>query len=279
MARLVSSTFALSVALVAGCAGSAPEASPPTLLPTTLVEAQPSPFLPALTMDGGQRGALLAMELPSPPPFESACNEQAPQAFLLRESYMFHFDAPPDEAVARKRLHQVAIEYRARRYGTVPLLTDPSFNRRNAAENVVDLRFFGRGVRMNRRVAPALRCVEESIKVQCANDPYEPRVLDGLRTRNTFHNNEISNHTFGIAIDINPNENSCCGCVPPLSEWPRCKVPGTAYERARIPKCWIDTFERYGFYWLGHDVLEDTMHFEFLGDPAKILKEGPVKKP
>ena len=27
----------------------------------------------------------------------------------------------------------------------------------------------------------------------------------------------------------------------------------------------------YGFYWLGHDALEDTMHFEFLGDPEQIL--------
>jgi hypothetical protein len=34
----------------------------------------------------------------------------------------------------------------------------------------------------------------------------------------------------------------------------------------------VDTFERFGFYWLGNDVLEDTMHFEFLGDPDKIIK-------
>ena len=35
-----------------------------------------------------------------------------------------------------------------------------------------------------------------------------------------------------------------------------------------LPKCWIDAFEHYGFYWLGRDPdLRDTMHFEFLGDP------------
>lgn len=279
MPRFHSLPFALVALFLSGCGASPPEASHSTLLPTTVVAPAPPPFLPVLAMDEGQRAALLTMDLPTPPPFESACNEQAAQAFLIRESYMFHIDAPPDEAVARKRLHQAAIEYRARHYGTVPSLTDPSFNPKTAAENAMDVRFFGRGVRMHRRVVPALRCVEEAIQVRCANDPYEPRVLDGLRTRNTFHNNEISNHTFGIAIDINPNENSCCGCVPPLSEWPRCKVPGTAYERAKIPKCWIDTFERYGFYWLGHDVLEDTMHFEFLGDPAKILRNPAGKKP
>jgi hypothetical protein len=41
-----------------------------------------------------------------------------------------------------------------------------------------------------------------------------------------------------------------------------------------LPRCWIDTFERYGFHWLGHDKLEDTMHFEFLGDPGRIIRES-----
>ena len=39
-----------------------------------------------------------------------------------------------------------------------------------------------------------------------------------------------------------------------------------------MPKSWVDTFERFGFYWLGHDVLQDTMHFEFLGDPDKVTE-------
>ena len=41
-----------------------------------------------------------------------------------------------------------------------------------------------------------------------------------------------------------------------------------------MPACWVKAFERFGFYWLGRDELEDTMHFEFLGDPAKIKKGG-----
>jgi hypothetical protein len=42
-----------------------------------------------------------------------------------------------------------------------------------------------------------------------------------------------------------------------------------------MPRCWVSAFEKFGFYWLGHDELADTMHFEFLGDPRKILKAGP----
>jgi hypothetical protein len=37
-----------------------------------------------------------------------------------------------------------------------------------------------------------------------------------------------------------------------------------------MPACWVGVFERFGFYWLGHDALKDTMHFEFLGDPERI---------
>jgi hypothetical protein len=36
----------------------------------------------------------------------------------------------------------------------------------------------------------------------------------------------------------------------------------------------VQAFERFGFYWLGHDALQDTMHFEFLGDPDRILAGG-----
>ena len=43
-----------------------------------------------------------------------------------------------------------------------------------------------------------------------------------------------------------------------------------------MPKSWVAIFERFGFYWLGHDVLQDTMHFEFLGDPGKIAEPAPA---
>jgi hypothetical protein len=74
--------------------------------------------------------------------------------------------------------------------------------------------------------------------------------------------------------------NSCCGCVKPWNEAPACKRPAkTEYDRMAMPECWVHAFERYGFYWLGHDVLRDTMHFEFLGDPDKIRRNAPDVAP
>ena len=98
-----------------------------------------------------------------------------------------------------------------------------------------------------------------------------------MRSFNTFHTGEISNHVYGIAIDIDPDRNPCCGCIG-ASHFPRCKGgPQPAYPPMKLPQCWVDSFEKYGFYWLGNDPdLRDTMHFEFLGDPDKILKRPPT---
>ncbi len=203
----------------------------------------------------------------------SRCNEQTPQDFLIRGSYLVVPGTGREEAARRRAVHARAIEYRTRQYGYVEGFGQPAWNRLEPTHYVKAGRFFGVRVSMNVRVLDALACVEQAITAECAASPYAPRVLDGLRTRNTFHNDEVSNHLYGIAIDIDPDKNSCCGCVPPLSEWPRCKkVVSSPFERAAIPRCWVESFERFGFYWLGHDVLEDTMHFEFLGDPSKIRR-------
>jgi hypothetical protein len=133
----------------------------------------------------------------------------------------------------------------------------------------------GLPVQMHRKVVPALQCVEEEIKRSCADHPYKAQALAGIRFRNTYRGGEVTNHIYGIAIDVDPSLNSCCGCVKPWSSAPACQRPAkTEYDRMAMPECWVHAFERYGFYWLGHDVLRDTMHFEFLGDPEHILKDG-----
>ena len=76
---------------------------------------------------------------------------------------------------------------------------------------------------------------------------------------------------YGIALDIDPSINTCCGCVPPWTDHPMCAEEVTSiFERMQMPECWVRQFERFGWYWLGRDTLQDTMHFEFLGDPTQI---------
>jgi hypothetical protein len=199
----------------------------------------------------------------------SACNEQSPQDFLVRGNFL---KTPGG--------NDRAIQYRTDTYGFFPGFGRPAQGARPASASVVDVTFMGLPVKMHRKVAPALACVEEEIKRSCADHPYTAHALAGIRFKNTYRGGEVTNHAFGIAIDVDPSLNTCCGCVKPWNDAPRCRRPAkTEYDRMEMPECWVHAFERYGFYWLGHDVLQDTMHYEFLGDPDRILKASAATPP
>lgn len=141
-------------------------------------------------------------------------------------------------------------------------------------------KFFGLPVWLHERVHEPLRCVERRIRATCTDD-YKPKALSGWRPYNTFKAatiqglQEYSNHVFGIAIDVDPDLNPCCGCVGKWAKVDRCKVVANEGETPigdhEIPVCWIKAFRAYGFYWLGDDPdLRDTMHFEFLAKPGSV---------
>jgi D-alanyl-D-alanine carboxypeptidase len=200
-----------------------------------------------------------------------ACNDQAPLPFLVRENYVLHKAEGPADRLKRRALHQKAIRFRTVQYGYVDGFGDPEWNPKTPGDNAAKTRFMGLRVSVNRRIVPALACAEHEIRATCGGG-YHPVSLSGLRGNNTFYNGEVSNHRYGIAVDVDPEKNVCCGCVGPAANHPVCRRPSTLEERMAMPACWVKAFERFGFYWLGRDELEDTMHFEFLGDPAKIKK-------
>ncbi len=209
------------------------------------------------------------VEAPAAP--TSACNEQKPQDFLVRGNFLH---TPGG--------NQRAIQYRTDTYGWFKGFGKPGPDAKPPSTYAVSTTFMGLPVKMHQKVVPALACVEEEIKRSCADHPYTAHALAGIRFRNTYRGGEVTNHIYGIAIDIDPSINTCCGCVPPWNDAPRCHRPAKSeYDRMEMPECWVHAFERYGFYWLGHDVLQDTMHFEFLGDPDKILRisDSAASKP
>ena len=181
-----------------------------------------------------------------------------------------------DEIRDRRGVHQQAIRFRTERYGFFPGFGQASWNDRSPMQHARGLRLFDRPIRLNERVIPAARCAEREIARTCQDD-YQPGRLSGIRDRNTYHNGEVSNHVYGIAIDLDPRENTCCNCVKEWRLHPLCQnEPDSIFDRMIMPPCWVSGFEKYGFYWLGHDRLMDTMHFEFLGDPDHILvSDGP----
>jgi hypothetical protein len=244
-------TASLPAAAVASSSASAP-APAPASAPTPAPAPAPAP-------------ASAPSSEPSAP--TSACNEQSPQDFLVRSHFL-------KERTGNER----AIQYRTEQYGYFKGFGHPPPDAQPPSAQTVTTKFMGLPIRMHRKVVPALACVEAEIKQACVDHPYTPQALAGIRFRNTYRGGEVTNHAYGIAIDIDPSINTCCGCVPPWNDAPACKRAGKSeYDHMAMPECWVHAFERFGFYWLGHDVLKDTMHFEFLGDPDKIVRAPPAR--
>jgi hypothetical protein len=195
----------------------------------------------------------------------TTCHREVAQKFLMRKSYVRH-------RVLDARAHARAIKWRVQTYGSVPGVAEAKDGAEPVSAHVKSTTFMGLPIVLHEKVIPKLECVERRIKRECKKpkDRYVPRSIGGLRTVNTGHHGEVSNHLFGIAIDIDPDKNPCCHCVEPWPNHPACKDQNrSVYERTALPRCWIRAFERYGFHWLGDDQLEDTMHFEYLADPNR----------
>jgi D-alanyl-D-alanine carboxypeptidase len=253
-----------SVVLVAPDAGNPTALVPGPVAPDAPVSAEPTPDAGADVTPSLRAAADVATPAAESAP-RSACNEQPPQDFLVRGNFL----KGGEEALRR------AIQYRTETYGYFKGFGHAAPDAPSPSTFVVSTTFMDLPVRMHRKVVPALRCVEVEIKQSCTDHPYTPQALAGIRFRNTYRGGEVTNHIYGIAIDVDPARNTCCGCVPPWNDAPACKRPSkTEYDRMAMPECWVHAFERYGFYWLGHDRLRDTMHFEFLGDPDRIVRSG-----
>lgn len=195
-----------------------------------------------------------------------SCNEQAAQDFLIRANWF-----PKEDPKHGKELFAKSLAYRTEKYGYFTGFGDRKLNAHPPSHYAKSTTFMGMTLTVNQRIIPALACVEAALKAAKVDGAYKPGASSGIRYKNTYRGGEISNHLYGIAIDIDPQRNTCCSCVDPWPDHPLCKKRvSSIFERMAMPRSWVVVFERYGFYWLGHDALQDTMHFEFLGDPDNV---------
>jgi hypothetical protein len=199
------------------------------------------------------------------------CRPHAAQAFLKRPHFVRGNQVDP-------KANLRAIRWRVETYGSVPVEGTPTADS-SAYSHAEGTRFFGLPIQVHEKIVEPLACVEKRIRATCTGKKaYTPRALGGFRSANSYRQGEVSNHLFGIAIDIDPERNPCCGCVDPWPTHPACKATEkSAFEKMAMPRCWVEAFERYGFYWLGRDRLEDTMHFEYLGDPDRGKRKPKPK--
>lgn len=252
------------LALAFGCSG---ERSAQLAAPESSMVPEPAP-LNVREVASSAPAVDRSRELADPDCVEQGAKETLQRAHLNRAA------KSKEERTEMLRIRDEAIAYRTKEYGYFEGFGRRRDNPKTPGQQSRTTTFFGLPVILHERVIPALRCVEQQLMRDCAGEGYKPSNLSGLRRKNTYVDGEVSNHVYGIAIDIDPLRNPCCKCLEPWSSSERCKGKDkTVWERMAMPKCWVDTFERFGFYWLGHDVLEDTMHFEFLGDPEQVRRE------
>ena len=118
---------------------------------------------------------------------------------------------------------------------------------------LISVDFLGKKVQVHKLVAGCLTAVANEIKNN--NVSYTIRAIGGYRydSNNGSSNiGEKSYHTYGVAVDINPDTN------------PFIAGGGTAPHD--MPQEYIEAFKNHGWSWGGNwNGTKDYMHFEFNG--------------
>jgi D-alanyl-D-alanine carboxypeptidase len=118
--------------------------------------------------------------------------------------------------------------------------------------------FVGQRIRIQHRAAPALERVSKALELLCKDKPALRDYLRNLGGTYNFRNiagtDQLSAHSFGIAIDISTHHSDYWRNGPDLKKpiW-----------KNRIPTEIVNAFEAESFIWGGRWYHYDTMHFEY----------------
>lgn len=131
------------------------------------------------------------------------------------------------------------------------------FGKADGKSNIVKGSFFGKEVQLHKKVLPCIQAVERDLKAQGTN--YSVR--EPIPSLRWPPDNPGFFHPYGAAVDINPSDNPMCGQFDPKN------LCGSGNSLTDIPKEWVRTFEKYGFFWGGnYRTTKDYMHFEWHGE-------------
>jgi hypothetical protein len=114
--------------------------------------------------------------------------------------------------------------------------------------NLTSYDFLGNTVTVNNIIVPSLDNVQTQVKA--LNTGYMFANVQTYNYRSVRGGGGLSLHSYGIAIDVNPQSN------------------GQGSGRGDIPQSIIDVFHKNGFQWGGdwEGRTNDPMHFEWYGD-------------
>jgi len=140
-------------------------------------------------------------------------------------------------------------------------------NRNEALEQIRTIHFLGRNINVHYMIVEKLNSIEERILTASETDGQVQAYIDNIETIAGWSWREVSGsgtrsfHSFGIAIDILPGE---LGGRQIYWQWagPNWRsIP--RQHRYNPPDAVIRAFESFGFFWGGHWLPFDTIHFEY----------------
>lgn len=139
------------------------------------------------------------------------------------------------------------------RFGAIEVaggaITEPPGWESRSMHTVADLPLWGpRRLHLNNALEAPLR--EALGRCQALADGYELVKLGCFAPRMKRVNGDLSVHSWGLAVDLNPDANP----LAPARGAPCVKD---------IPDAWVAIFEEVGFTWGGRFLRPDPMHFQW----------------
>jgi len=135
-------------------------------------------------------------------------------------------------------------------------------------KRLIEISFQGWDVLVHEDIVGAFLCVQEEINNCAEAQSYDYEHISTFNWRKIRGGTSLSMHSFGVAMDINPQRNPMCPIVDDLG-----LCGGENILVTDIPVCVRNAFNRYGFEWggdWGPSYNFDSMHFEFRGDPEVV---------
>jgi len=139
--------------------------------------------------------------------------------------------------------------------------------------DLVPVDFVGSKVAFNRQqgaadaLAAAGRELEKLAKEHPEIQPYFEKLGGSFNWRPIAGTNRLSAHSFGIAVDLNPD----------LARYWRWDEDPSSYRPDEFPFQIVEAFERHGFIWGGKWSHYDSMHFEYRPELILLAKQASTK--
>lgn len=124
-------------------------------------------------------------------------------------------------------------------------------------KQLVTVDFLGFDLKVHKKHAKQFEAVAADIKASAEykKNPYKPKQAATFCWRKVRGGTSLSNHSFGIAIDLDWNTNPMTTNTTKIVAWKTSK--------GRLPQYVINAFKSNGFRWGGdYKVRKDFMHFE-----------------